>query len=504
MEHLITKLTAAAVMSAVAVATTTAETEKSAESPLPFVPLNLPILVDDSAVGRLIEAGFNDLLLGWEESARVRFAQALQQATGPANQSLLTYCGMMLTSRSLDARDAVLMELREIIDKVPSTPVEHSYLKNFLLLTRGDIAGAAQGFDERAQKYRRDIFSALWAAMLYHCADVGYDALERPHEYQARALQLARDLYQREPQNPLVCYVRAYIEEAAPKVSEEALRAACQAADALPFHPMPQLLYGHLLYRCEQAEKAVPYFKKALELSEHELIPASLNRLKMIAALYESTALWSSRQEEAALATRRAMNAQQLNRDALSDPAEILLRWEANTLPLRVLVLRATPPTLNEINAAVKAATPQPALADDPVLHVRDCLKAALYARARAQQHNLDYAQKSLQLARVALGKLEESQDVVFARGQEFITPWYRAHEACRIAILAAGADVFPESDDFWKKVASAGMRPATMLMPPPIPKQFGPEPAKKMIPKTAPQKSSGAKSKASSLRPRS
>ena len=473
MEHHFLKATAAAVLTAAAVFGSSERT-----TPLPYPELNLPLVIENAEVKERLERGMIDLLLGWEESARVHFAHAIELGAATENTSLMAYCGMMMASSASGAKDVNRMLLAENIDKVPSTPVEIFYLNTFLKLMGGELVGAADDFAERAQKYRRDTFSALWAAMLYHCVEVGYDVTGRPNLYQEKALEIASSLYARDPQNPLICYVRAYIEEGAPQVSEEAFQAALTASEGLSEHPMPQLLYGHLLYRAERAEEAVLCFKKAVKLSDNQEIRASEARLLMTARLYESTALWSARKMEEALATRRAMNAVPLNRNALNEVAVILQRWEASTLPLRVLVLRATPPSLSEIRAAANAATPVPALpGEDPVLHVRDCLRAALYARARMNQKDETSAQKSLQLARESFHKFEETQAAVFKLGSAYITPWYRAHEACRIALLAAGNAVFPDSDEFWKTVADAVKQPTNMLMPPPLPKQFGPEP---------------------------
>ena len=473
MEHNFFKATAVAVLAAAAVFASAEEA-----TPLPYPTLNLPSVIENEEVKEHLDRGMIDLLLGWEESARVHFAHAIELGAATENTSLMAYCGMMMASSTSGAKDANRMLLAENIDKVPSTPVEIFYLNTFLKLMSGDLTGAADDFAERAVKYRRDTFSALWAAMLYHCAEVGYDVTGRPNSFQEKALKIASALYAQDPQNPIICYVRAYIEEGAPQVSEEAYNAAQRAAEGLYEHPMPQLLYGHLLYRAERADEAVSYFEKAVKLSDSKEIKSCEARLAMTASLYESTALWSARKTERALASRKAMNAVPLDRSALNEVAVIVQRWEASTLPLRVLVLRGTPPTLSEIRAAANAATPIPALpGEDPVLHVRDCLRAALYARARMHQKDESSAQKSLQLARESFKKFEETQEDVFKLGSVYITPWYRAYEACRIALLAAGNAVFPDSDEFWKKVADAVKQPGNMLMPPPLPKQFGPEP---------------------------
>ena len=489
-EHIIIQATAAVVFSAAAVAALENNAANQGTTPLPCPAVSLPLSAKNPEVKQLIEAGFTDLILGWEESACVHFAKAIELGEATDNRHLMAYCGMMLAAPERGTKDANRMILMEHLGKVPCTPVELFYLNTFLKLMGGDVEGAAQDFDSRASKYRRDTFSALWAIMLHHCCEVGYDVLNRANKHQARALEMAEKLVQEQPQNALAHYVRAYIEEAAPELSEGALKAAQKAAGDIPQHPMPQLVYGHLLYRKGLVKEAVPYLQLAVKNASKSEIKEEQNRQKMIARLYESTALWSARREEEALATRRAMNAVPVNQSALSAGAVVLHRWEANTLPLRVLILRATPPTLGEIKAAFDAATPNPPLPnDEAVLLVRDCLQAALYARARVAQNNIKYAQKSLELANQAFEKFEDTRDKVFSQGPEFVTPWHRAREACRMATLAAGAAIYPDDDNFWKKVAEAEALPTTMLLPPPVPMQYGPEPEKVSPPKSTPKK---------------
>lgn len=511
MEHRFSKSMAAAVYAAAAFASFAEEPasppkqgEGTASAQPPCPALNIPFATENAVVKEEIERGMADMLLGWEESAQLHFARAIQAGGSTENMSLMAYCGMMLMSATAGEKDANRMYLEEYLETVPTTPLELFYLNTFLRLAGGDIKGAAEDFAARAERFKRDKFSALWACMLFHCVEEGYDITGHPNPYQEKALKIASALYAEYPDDALVCYVRAYIEEAAPQLSTEALEAACKAVTALPQHPMPALLYGHLLYRSERVEEALPYLHTAMQLAENAEIKPEFARLKAIAALYESTALWSARKTKEALAMRRSMNAAPPDRALKDSPIGVLYRWETTTLPLRILVFKATAPDIADIKAAANAATPNPAWEkDDPVLLVRDCLRAALYARARMKQNDRSSAEKSLALARESFQKFEATRDNVFKRGNQFVTPWYRAHEACRIAILAAGGDVFPDPDAFWKKVAESATRPANMLMPPPLPKQFGPEPTPQPAPKAKPKKPTSPSKKKKSSRKR-
>ena len=110
-------------------------------------------------------------------------------------------------------------------------------------------------------------------------------------------------------------------------------------------------------------------------------------------------------------------------------------------------------------------------------------------------QNDVINAGKSLKLAQDSLRKFEESKADVMAKGSAYITPWLRAHEACRLAVLAAGAAVTSDNSEESKKLSSALVNPSTMLMPPVLPVQYGPEPEKKSVQKgssTTKSKSTG------------
>lgn len=497
-ERYIKPLTAAVALCAAAAAVYGQEMQNTTpQPPLPcsvevaYPALNLPLATLDTTVQGYIEKGFIDLLFGWEEHARINFASAIQAGENSENDSLMSYCGMLLAADSAGAKDANRMALIEKIESIPSTPVEQFYLAALLKLAAGDIAGAADDFEKRSLHYKRDIFSAAWAAMLLHCADRGYDVGGAPLPYQQRALEAADRFYENHPRNPLACYVRAYMEEGAPKVSERALKAASEAVELCPAHPMPNLLYGHLLYRSERVEEALPYLQNAVKLSELSEEKSAFSTTGIIASLYEITALWSMRKEIEALRRCSELNAVTSSENTPSLSAFILRDWEAKSFPLRALVMRATPPSVKEIREAAAVIAPdKPGKITDPLLHVRDCLRAALYARARVAQKDMVNANKSLKLAEESLRKFEETRQEVFSRGTVYITPWLRAHESCRIAILAAGADVSADNDQSWKEIARSLVRPSTLLMPVSLPVQYGPEPIRKStdLPKKAPK----------------
>ena len=469
-------------------------------SEIQYPGLNLPLATANSEVLSSIEKGFVDLILGWEEHACIHFAHAIEAGDGTEDDSLMAYCGMLLAANSAGAKDANRMALADKIDSLFSTPVEQFYLAALLKLAEGDIAGAASDFEKRALQYKRDVFSAAWAVMLLHCAEKGYDSQGSPLPYQKRALDLASQFYQQHPQNAIACYLRGYVEEGAPKVSEEALEASLKAVELCSGHPMPSLLCGHLLYRSERVDEAVKHLHNAVQFTDLHSINAGVSSTKLIASLYEVTALWSVRKENEAMQLLTTICKLNTSDEKTSAATTILKNWEAKSFALRCLVMRTAPPTVKEIREASSMLVDDKSVDEnDPVCLLRDCLRASLYTRARMAQNDVINAGKSLKLAQDSLRKFEESKADVMAKGSAYITPWLRAHEACRLAVLAAGAAVTSDNSEESKKLSSALVNPSTMLMPPVLPVQYGPEPEKKSVQKsssTTKSKSTGSTQK--------
>lgn len=467
-EQIVFALTAAAALVAAADVSPAPPAEQG-KNDLSHSTLQLALATNSEQAQKSMQAGMLDLLLGWEESARLHFNRAVEAD----DMCSLGYIGQLLTEPNAELRAQSLAALTERINKLPATPVETFYLATFLKLLSNDKMGAAEDFCKRAELYRHDTLSACWGALLLHCADVGYDTDGKIRPLQERALQMTEQLYAAHQQDALVCFVRAYVEESAPTISPRALEAARRASELLPQHPLPAHMLGHLLYRSGKAAEAVPHFMTAARLATRPDIPEWESSSLMAARLYVSTAMWSAGMDDKARATRKALTAMPIDRAHLHAPAVILQRWEARTLPLRVLVKSPKPAREGLIIAAAHAAVVSPALpGDDPVLLVRDCLRAALYARVRASKKQNSQAIKSLKLAEEALLKFEKTREDVLAQGVHYITPWMRAMEACEIALATAKAEVYTATADVWLENARQSVRPVTLMLPPVIPEK--------------------------------
>ncbi len=441
-------------------------------------PVLLTMATENEDVKAAVLRGMEDTLMGWDERARIHFREALKHE--PRN--MLAWGGLLLTEgatgETRDALDSILLE------DVPATPQEMSLLTTWLRLAQGEHYGAGEEFAERASRYRNDILSACWAIVLLHDA---YDELNgQPLPHQRKALEIAEQLRAKHPQHPLVAYLRGWVEESAPVPSETALAAAAFAAEAMPEHPAPQQLCGHLYFRTGQLEKAAESFHKASALAgqgriivphgtkktaDSSVDTGLLSPLEIRAKLYESTVLWllGKKRESLVLQAELLKNAQEITMDEASTPTGILLLYEARTLPLRLLMLHPQLPTEAQVMAATSATkVPLVLSKGDPLLDYPYCIRYCLVARQRAAEGKTMQAMRCIQYAQECLTRLEKALEE--EQGALLKSALTRACEACGTALLAARAATFEDSSDIWLDSMEKNQRRPSLLMPPVLP----------------------------------
>ncbi len=451
----------------------------SAQENVP-VPKLITVASDNEQTAHLLQSALNDLLMGWDERARLCF----YEITKSEPDSVLAWAGQMLT-------DGATAESRDALERIlsadaPATPQESALLSTWLRLVRGDRSGAGEEFAERAATFRNDILSACWAVVLLHG---GYDEVSKnPLPDQKKALDIARKLHERHPQYPLVSYLRGWVESDAPAPSAEAFAAAQTAAEALPEHPAAQLLYGHLLFRRGSLEDSLAYIQRAVSTAEKARqnvpcgtmeqggtgsYPLEMWPLEIRARLYESTVLWLlGRQKESLKNQAQLLKwAESIQPAHETAPGAILLCWEAKTLPLRLLMLSPKVPSNAQVAAASKAALVAKPAKGEPLVEVRDCLRFCLVARQRVAAGKGSEALSCIKAAELSLQRLEGVKSFCEGQGGYVLSAWTRAHEACQMAVLAAKAAAYRNTTDVWSQSLEAAERPATMLMPPVLPR---------------------------------
>lgn len=443
--------------------TAMAEVE-SAQNNVPT--LAFPLSTDNITTQNECRSALLDLIFGWDESARKHFETALS-----ADETcIFAHAGMCLVGG--DTGPDSRAKLKEYIGSSSLLPQELFLVETMLKLSARDYAGACEDLCKRADQFRADKISAVWAIILLHSIDVAYHPeTGEPSSFQQQALERISKLCKQYPDDALICYARAYVEQTAPRISSDALASALQAADVYSNHPMPQHLMGHLLSRIGHHQEAAAYFNKAALLSSQRGLSLHESPLWWKSRIYEATALWSAGNYGEALKLRKALNAAQVKEEQALSPVGILQRWECNTLPLRILVAEQKKLSQGNITAASQAATPHPAWKHfDAVILVRDCLRASLSARLKAQQGKWKEAQHSLNVSQEAFNRFQNSFERVTEQSAYLITPWKRMHEACCIAINLAKAEVYQNTQELWKDNAKAAQTIPHLLLPPVIP----------------------------------
>lgn len=399
---------------------------------------------------RLTNLGFEYLLCGAEEEARAAF----QQAAAEEETSPLTELGLVLCAATKEERHAAMENMRQHMDEASLTPQEAFFFQTMLLFANGDTRGAAEEFLTHAEQYRRDRLSLSWGILLLH-----YSATDEAT--QQRCLERASEFHARCPEDTTAAYLRALCEEFYPadKISEEALSCAQLAATRFPY---AHALYGHLLFRQGKLPEAINVFHVAQSVSEKN------SYLNLLVRLYESSALWSAGRSKEALRSRRELNASMKLTGEPKTRAELLWRWEANSLPLRVLLTRTERFDLSDIQAAKNVMLAAPAAGQGSAAYC-NCLVHLATARFHLQRNKRGEASKNLVMAEEDFKSLttQESPTVPFEKSL-----YVRACQACEQGILLVRSEVYPSTAETWKENLRQSEKASTLLLPPALPRR--------------------------------
>lgn len=413
--------------------------------------------LENQEAKRQLNLGLQNCLLGYQEKARHHFQEALKAD----NNCLLAHVGMLMVYPSgSDTYKLHLQQINLLVDDTILTPAEEWYLSAFLQYIMGDVSGAAKAFHERAAFYRRDVMAACWDIALSHfAAEQGGDIISR-----------AEKLILLFPDNGPAHFCRALLEEYSSKPSENALKSAQKAVELLPRSAPAHQLLGHLLSRSGKHQDAILHYRNALQLSTDDLSAIELSHAATyrIAALSEASSYWQIGNKIDALKRSMALTRQISARPDTASEGDILLHWEARTLPLRLLVLQPTAPAGAAINAAAKACN---APEDDPVHIVQQCLVAAIQTRSLADSGRFSIATQTLQKAENYLAHLQRESHEMSHRGGITNTCYKRSLRACQAALYRAKVSLYPDSTHIWQPYLDEQLAiPESRLLPPVLP----------------------------------
>ena len=446
------------------------------EQPTPL-PYPAPSFVSEAPAAKIIQAtvdervstynnlAIQDALMGYHTRARAYFNKALTHDAANA----LAQCGLLIIEElNHEEKSKRIRSLKSILENpdLRLTPAEVFYVENFLLLANGDIHGAAQAFLKRAERYKADIMSGCWAAILLHYCEQAYDDTGTVSENQQRALAIVERMLNRYPSHPLILYTRAAIEENAPHVSDAALSAAEKSAQLLSQHPLARQLYGHLLYKSSSATRATSHLSAARRLFEQDR--QNLDNLvdddfELAAAeLYEITAQ---------IVSCGKIKQNQFPQELHGEKRGLVLRqWEQRSLPLRALLLRPVTPSAEEIKRTSQYAYKNKEDADVSMLDFYDCLTATLQVKYLVKEGRIKTAHTCMQKAEEAYQRLLVPHGTYKQQSATYKICFKRAIDCAHLALNIARLSLYPESANIWQQNINRSVQEQPHLLPPMVP----------------------------------
>ena len=414
--------------------------------------VNIPVSSEFTEAQNLVNLGLQCSVMGDTEQASTAFQQSLQVDS----DCILAHVGMLMsTTTGSETYKTHLAQLNELMPGAVLTPVEEWYLSTLLQYIGGDLHGAATAFKERAARYRRDTLAACWDIVLNHYADK-----EGTEEITRRA----EALLERYPENPLLHFCRALLEECSTPPSERASTCALKASEALPGNPAARLLAGRLLSNAGRAEDAVVLFRKTLDNTSADSEAYVIAQLSLISALVQqhSRNSWVEALKEARKIAQKASSC------PLTGNSGVLLHWEGRTALLRLLVLQKTPPAGQAINTAAKACN---APDEDPVRIVQDCLVEAIRARSLAETNRKSAALEQLSKAEKHYQELQRAGEEIKKKGGMSAACVRRAEQVCMAAMYRAKIALYPSTADIWQNHLNEVLKiPQLRFLPPVLP----------------------------------
>lgn len=405
---------------------------------------------EDADVRRLTSLGFQYLLTGYDDGARICF----REATARDGDCMLAHTGMLMVAPAgSDTYRNHLRRLNELLQSTWLTPVEEWYLSTFLLHISGDLHGAAAAFKERAASFRKDTMAACWDIILSHYSG---------REERSALLSRADSLPQKHPDNGLVHFCRALPEEYESSPSETAKQCASKAAELLPQNPGVQLLAGKLFHN--KPDTALRYFQNVLRLTPENSEVHLATQLSLISA-HIASGTRDGKIQALQIARKIAQNTPQ---NAPECAYALLSHWEARTALLRLLVLQETAPGGHTINTAAEACN---AVQGDTLELVQNCLVEAIRTRALADSNRKSAASVQLKKAEEYFERLQRAGEDITRKGGFNSICFKRASQACMGALYRAKISLYPSSRDIWQEHLDEVLSiPQPRLLPPVLP----------------------------------
>jgi len=291
-----------------------------------------------------VNQGLNHLHGGWEFEASRHFAAAMREDP----ECLLAHWGMVMALLSPapetgPAKNAATDRLLELIDNGNGSDLERGYAFGLVKYIEEGPSGAALAFHKVGTRFPNDVQSGVFNALF---SRGGFDVLGNPTPDQEAAEAILRKLMEKYPTSPLPLHALLSIRADGREV-KEFLPLARRLCQMVPDYPPYFHLLGHYEWRCGEHGRAASAFGRATTLfvnwmkEQNVTIADSPEWVK--SESYRIVSLCSKGDFDTALAAAFQIAATPIPEKRPASPGARILRWEASTLPARVLMHRGLP-----------------------------------------------------------------------------------------------------------------------------------------------------------------
>ncbi len=421
----------------------------------------LPISSKCNEASQFTLQGLHHIIFGWDEEAFRYFSMALEYDPS----CFLAHWGLIFSAFGSDHTEELNQSLESIkflAKKNILPPLEDSYCNVLALLIGEGRSSAANALEKHYRQFRRDPFAVMLRIVLLRN---GFDFFGTPLPDQKKALALAEELIQNYPDNAAAYFLRAWLEESAPTVSDRAIECAALASKISPYYAPVLHLDGIMQFRSQNYAKASAFFERSADsaLRETEKISVADRDLYLKSLLFLAVSQEKNGDKKSALRTRNFLRSIPIDWSRPFARGSRLQIWEVRSLPSRNILANDFIPDTKDIKACMSAFNNFPKGDNDPTKTYASILKHCMEARLLFTQ------KKSSGI--LCLNKAEEELKILRAesalsQNAAYRSQYERACESSQVILLHTRS-LYSKSPEDWKKDAAEISKHGSDFLPP-------------------------------------